>query len=608
VTEPSSAARASGSVSQEHPWRRRFRAARVSLPIWAQEAPQRAVYATNAGGIWQVVAWDLDSGRTTTLTDKPTGVIGGRPLPDGSGVVWFDDDGGDEVGRYVVTPFEGGPARPLVADVASGWSAGLSLRPGRVAVGVSGRREHTLSVADAAGVRPVYRSVHPASVGGLSRDAALLAVSHTEHGDMLHPALRIVAPCGEVVADLGDGQGNTLTPAGWSPIAGDQRLAILADRSGATRPEIWSPLSGERRALVIDLPGEVWVADWWPDAAALLLGHEHLGRTELYRYDLAVDRAARLELADGTMRGARVRDDGALWYAFNSSAKPSEVRVRDAGGDRPLLTPPGEPAPDGVPYTSLHYDNGEGGRVHAFLAAPAGAKPPLPLVVEAHGGPHAQTEDSFDPYVQAWVDHGFAVLMPNYRGSTGYGKAWEDALEGDPGRPELVDLRAGRDLLVADGTVHPERVVLAGASWGGYLALLGIGTQPEAWSAAVAVVPVADYLTAYAEESPVLQEVDRSLFRGTPEERPDLYRERSPLTHVERVRAPVLIITGRNDTRCPLRQVDTYVAALAAHRVPHAYEVFEAGHGSLSVEEVIRQQALALDFIAEHLGTLRAQA
>jgi dipeptidyl aminopeptidase/acylaminoacyl peptidase len=150
-------------------------------------------------------------------------------------------------------------------------------------------------------------------------------------------------------------------------------------------------------------------------------------------------------------------------------------------------------------------------------------------------------------------------------------------------------------------------VVLTGASWGGYLTLLGIGTQPQAWTAAVAVVPVADYLTAYAEESPVLQEFDRSLFRGTPDERPELYRERSPLTYVHRVRAPVLIITGRNDTRCPIRQVDSYVAALAARGVSHHYDVFEAGHGSLAVDEVIRQQALAIDFVAGVLATLPAQ-
>jgi dipeptidyl aminopeptidase/acylaminoacyl peptidase len=149
--------------------------------------------------------------------------------------------------------------------------------------------------------------------------------------------------------------------------------------------------------------------------------------------------------------------------------------------------------------------------------------------------------------------------------------------------------------------------VLAGASWGGYLTLLGVGVHPDAYAAAIATVPVADYVAAYADESPALQEFDRGLFGGTPDELPELYRERSPITYVDRVRAAVLIITGANDTRCPRRQVDNYVAALRDVGVPHHYDVYEAGHGSMAIAENIRQQALALDFVADHLGTPPAQ-
>ena len=588
-------------------WVRRFRAARVSLPVWALHAPQRTTYATNASGVWQIVSWDRDEGRHTTLTDKPTGVLGGTPLPDGSGVAWFDDHAGDEVGRYVVTPFYGGGARPLVPEIDEGWAGGLSLRTGRIAVG-SIRRDGThLYVTDEEGTREVYRHAQPADIGGLSRDGRLLAVAHTEHGDAMHPAVRLLDPAGgEVLADLWDGEGMTVTPAGWSRVPGDARLAIHADRSGRTRPELYDAAGGERIPLELDLPGEVWVADWWPGGTALLLAHDHLGRTELHRYDLRAHRADPLELTDGTVRAARVRDDGSIWYAFSSSARPPEIRVRDDAGDRPLLRPPGDPAPPGAAYESLHYDNGEGGQVHAFLATPP-AEAPHPLVVTAHGGPAAACEDSFDPSVQAWVDHGFAVLLPNYRGSTGYGKRWEDAVLGDPGRPEVVDLLAGRDRLVDDGTAAAGRVVLTGGSWGGYLTLQALGTQPHAWDAGIAVVPVADYVSAVADESPALREFDRTIFGGMPDEAPDLYRERSPITYADRVRAPVLIITGANDTRCPKRQVDNYVAALRAHGVPHAYEVYDAGHGTLEVAEAIRQQALAIDFAAEHLGTPVAQ-
>lgn len=591
-------------TAAEPAWVRRYRAARVTLPSWHAEAPSRAVYATNASGVWQLVSWDLDTGARHGVTDKATGVRAGQPTPDGSGVIWFDDHAGDEVGRYVVTPFAGGPATPLVPALGESWSAGLALRPGRLAVGSAGDDGFSLHVVDSDGHRRVYHHRQPASVGGLSHDATLLAVAHTEHGDVLHPALRVLeAGSGDDVAELSDGVGNTVAPAGWSPLAGDGRLAVLTDAGGRLRPELWTPATGERVALQLHLPGDVWVAGWWPDASALLLGHDHLGRTELQRYDLRAHAATPLDLADGTIRAATVRPDGAIWYMFDSSARPPQVRVRRPDGrDEALLVPEGEPAPEGRPYTSLHYDNGEGGRVHAFVVTPAGAGP-HPLVVDVHGGPQAQTTDSFSPEIQAWVDHGFAVLMPNYRGSTGYGKAWEDALQGDPGRPEVVDCRAGRDRMVADGIADPARVVLTGGSWGGYVALLGAGMEPPAWAAAVAIVPIADYVTAYGDEAPMLREYDRSLFGGSPDEVGDLYRERSPITYADRVKAPVLVITGANDTRCPRRQVDNYVEALARRGVPHHYDVFEAGHGSLAVDEQIRQQALAIEFVAGHLGT-----
>jgi dipeptidyl aminopeptidase/acylaminoacyl peptidase len=369
---------------------------------------------------------------------------------------------------------------------------------------------------------------------------------------------------------------------------------------------VWDVRGGQRTPCNTDLPGDIDVEDWWPDGSALLLAHEHLGQRSLLRYELATDTVEHIALGTGTVSDARVRPDRSLWYVFESSSQPQAVRSRTEAGDTLMLTPPGDPAPPGAHFRSLHYPNGEGDDVHAFLAEPAGDRP-YPLVVDVHGGPHWQVSDTFDPFVQAWVDHGFAVLMPNYRGSTGYGKRWQDALEGDPGRPELIDLGAGRDYAIAEGIADPERVVLSGGSWGGYLTLQGIGTQPQSWSAAVAIVPVADYLAAYEDESPGLQEFDRGLFGGTPDERGDLWRERSPITYVEHVRAPVLIITGANDTRCPKRQVDNYVAALEAHGVPHHYDVYEAGHGSMAIAENVRQQALSLDFVAKYLGTRHAE-
>jgi dipeptidyl aminopeptidase/acylaminoacyl peptidase len=221
--------------------------------------------------------------------------------------------------------------------------------------------------------------------------------------------------------------------------------------------------------------------------------------------------------------------------------------------------------------------------------------------VDVHGGPTAHDVDAFRAKPSAWVDHGFAVVQVNYRGSTGYGSAWRDALEARVGHIELEDIVAVRDHLVATGVADGDRVVLAGASWGGYLTLLGVGVHPDRWAVGIADVPVADYLAAYEDEMEGLKAFDRSLFAGSPQEVPERYRDSSPLTYVDAVRAPVMILAGQNDPRCPIRQIENYLAALRARGAAHEVYRYDAGHGSLVDDERVRQVRAEIDFVRRHL-------
>ena len=182
--------------------------------------------------------------------------------------------------------------------------------------------------------------------------------------------------------------------------------------------------------------------------------------------------------------------------------------------------------------------------------------------MRVHGGPHFLDMDRWAPDIQAHVDAGFLVAMVNYRGSVGFGQAWRDELTGNIGFVELEDVLAGLDDLVARGVADPARAVLAGWSWGGYVTLLGLGRHPDRWISGIGGVPVADYVAAYEDEAPILQALDRALFGGSPETAPDLFRERNPITYADAVRAPVLIMAGENDSRCPIRQVWNYVDRL----------------------------------------------
>ena len=592
--------------AREQRWRARFTATRMSRPDWARDAPDRNVYTSNATGTVEVYVWDRATDLHRQVTDRRAGTHIATLPPDGESVWWFADTDGDEFGRWVVENFAGRPAGDdaiaALPGVEDGYPAGLEIGRRLVAAGTSADGGTRIWLADRGGpARVVYEHAEDAGVGALSDDETLLAISHSEHGDSRHPAVRVVRTGdGSAVAEKSDGPGRGLTPLAFAPVPGDQRLLLLHERHGREELLIWDVAADAETELAIDLPGEL-VADFTPDATALLVWHTHAARTRLHRYDLATRELTSLPTAPGCVGSAQVRPDGTVEYSCSSAAEPPTIRaLHPDGTDRVLLAPRGERAPGSVPVEDLWVD-GPGGPVHALVARPEGDGP-APAVVSLHGGPHAADEDRFSAVRALWVDAGFTVVEINYRGSTGYGSTWRDAIEGRPGLTELEDVAAVVDACVARGLVDPLRTVVEGWSWGGYLALLAAGTQPERWAGALAGVPVADYLTAYADEMEQLRAFDRALFGGSPADRPDTYRASSPLTYVDAVAAPVLVLAGENDPRCPIRQVDNYLDALAARGATYEVSRFDAGHGSLVVEETMRHAATEVAFARQACG------
>ena len=464
------------------------------------------------------------------------------------------------------------------------------------------------AVADGA-AREIYAHVEEAYVGDLSRDQTLVVLAHSEHGDSRHPALRVLRlDDAGTVADLWDGAGKGLHPLGFSPVAGDQRLLVVHERADAPALLVWDPVSGTEQLVDLAVDGEVADADWLPDGAGVVVAIDHVARTRLVRVDLASGAVTDVGPTTGTVTSFAVRDDGDVWASWSSAAQPAGVRRFGVdGADEVLLTAPGPAAPTSVAVQDV-WVQGPGGRVHALLRTPESGSGPWPLVIEVHGGPTHHDVDAFGAYASAWVDHGFALVQVNYRGSGDPVPTPVWVLPEGPARTALeafADVVAVRDHLVATGVADPDRVVLAGASWGGFITLLGLGVQPDRWAVGLAGVPVADYVAAYEDEMEGLKAFDRSLFGGSPTEVPDKYTDASPLTYVEAVRVPVLVLAGENDPRCPIRQIENYVARLAERDVPHQVYRYDAGHGSLVDDERVRQMRVEIDFVAQQFGAKR---
>ena len=582
----------------EAAWKKRYRATRIGFPTWARDDPERVIYLSNASGRFEVYAWDRHIRTHRQVTDRTEGTgyrVPSRLDPSGARIWWFDDEKGNELGRWVREPFGGGARETVARDLAPAYSAWLAPGTGFAVFGRSRSDEGTTMYLLRDGAVPVllYQHRESANVVDLSADEKLFAIAHSEHGDSRNRAVRVLDLAGKAIAELWDGPGKGLQPVRWSPVRGDARLLVLHDRRGRRQPLLFDAASDQVHDVELDLPGETF-AEWYPDGRALLIGHEFRGRGELHRYDLASRALERLDTEPGTIAAARVRPDGDVWYQWTNAATPAEIRSLRGSV---VLRAQGEPAPRGIRYQDDEVDG-----IHYFFAEPAGARP-HPTIFIVHGGPEAHDQDAFAAAPQAWLDHGFAVALVNYRGSSGYGKSWRDAIVGRPGLTELEDLAKVHDRLIARGIADPRRTILSGGSWGGYLTLLGLGVQSSRWSLGIGIVPIGDYIAAFDDEMEPLKRYDAALFGGTPGEVPESYHRSNPLTYLENVRAPMLLLVGQNDPRCPSRSVDIYAARLRERGKEFDEYRYDAGHGSLVIDEQIKQVEMQIAFAARHLGT-----
>ncbi len=248
-----------------------------------------------------------------------------------------------------------------------------------------------------------------------------------------------------------------------------------------------------------------------------------------------------------------------------------------------------------------------GATTHAFyyppanpdFAAPDGELPPL--IVMSHGGPTSATTTELKLAIQVWTSRGFGVVDVNYRGSTGYGRAYRAALEGQWGIVDTADCIAAARHLATTGRIDGSRMAIKGGSAGGYTTLCALAFH-DVFAAGVSYFGVAD-LAALAEHTHKFESRYLDSMVGPYPEAADVYRARSPIHHAEGISCPVLVLQGSEDRVVPPAQAEVMVEALAARGIPHAYLLFEGeGHGFRRAENIIASVAAELSFYSQVFG------
>jgi dipeptidyl aminopeptidase/acylaminoacyl peptidase len=296
--------------------------------------------------------------------------------------------------------------------------------------------------------------------------------------------------------------------------------------------------------------------------------------------------------------GLYFASDDEIFASYQNSEQPLCVIALDSHtGQQTHVVMDAASQPAGLPVKSITFASSDGQDVQAWLILPEG-EGPFPTIIDAHGGPFEAATDSFSPSAMMWVDHGFAFCSVNYRGSTTFGKEYKDKIYCNLGHWEVEDIVAARAWLVDNQIASPNQVLMTGWSYGGFLTLHVLGKYPSLWAGGMAGIAIADWILCHKDSADALRAMDISLFGGTPDEHPERYRASSPITYAENVRAPVLIIQGKNDTRTPARQIEIYEQKM--HDLGKEIDVhwYEAGHGgsSTNVELSIAHHQIMLDF------------
>ncbi len=243
---------------------------------------------------------------------------------------------------------------------------------------------------------------------------------------------------------------------------------------------------------------------------------------------------------------------------------------------------------------------GESGLVHGNLRRPGGVDRP-PLLVSVHGGPTDQATAEWNPRAAFWVSRGWAVLSVNYRGSSGYGRSYRDALEGQWGIADVADVASGIRHAVAMGWCDPDRVAVTGGSAGGFTALLVCALHGGMVRAGVSLFGVGD-LADLAATTHRFESTYLDTLVGPIGDHPDRYRDRSPISHAAKIRVPMLMLQGRDDKVVPLAQSDAMVAAMRSAGSEVEYQIYDGeGHGFRKLANVIDEYQRTEAFLTKHV-------
>lgn len=302
-------------------------------------------------------------------------------------------------------------------------------------------------------------------------------------------------------------------------------------------------------------------------------------------------------LADDTWFIAYTTDDGPVYYY--TYHRPTQTATF-LFSNKPKL----ESLPLAA-MTPIAYTARDGLTIHGYLTKPVGVSTPVPTVLLVHGGPWARDTWGYDSQAQWLANRGYAVLQVNFRGSTGYGKAFLNAGNREWAAKMHDDLLDAVQWLIDQGISQPDKIAIMGGSYGGYATLVGLTFTPEVFACGVDIVGPSNLITLLQTIPPYWEPLKMIFYHrvGNLETEPEFLKSRSPLFFVDRIEKPLLIGQGINDPRVKEAESEQIVQAMKQAGKPVSYVLYtDEGHGFARPENRLHFYAITEDFLAQYLG------
>ncbi len=568
-------------------------------------------YITNLNRFFQIWAVPSRGGYPRQLTLQEDGDVRDlRISPDGSFIAFAVDSGGKEDYSLCIIPSSGGNCRRINKDLkivlpVFRWSPDNS----RIAFISEKNGTYNIAAVDVNSCEVEWITDTPDLKMELDWSGDGRKIAYTSVSDKLRSDIFIVDLETKESTNITAGlKGENQTPQ-FSP---DGKILGFTSDSNSSKNACIIYLDMGKTLWMPEKDCERYFGRWNNSGDKFTYLENHEADFAVYQWNFPPTTGRRIS-PDGYAAGKAkfANNDDRIAMLLSSPSRPPEIYVKENKSFRKITdsTLFGVDPDIFVAPEKIRYWSSEGMEIPALFYKPAGGGN-YPALIWIHGGPTGQHLNLWNVFIQLFLLKGIAVLAPNIRGSSGYGRDFENMVYHDWGGGDLEDIAHAVKYLRRETEADPDKIIVGGGSYGGYLTMMAVSKYPDLWAAGINIMGPVNLETLYNESASWMKPILREKYGFLPpDEDPEYYRDRSPIHFAEEVKCPLLLMYGKNDPRVPVNEMEQLKEKLRSGSKIFEEELFEdEGHSMSRLETRIKVFKRMLKFIGENVLTEKKNA